>query len=241
MFPSMHHDTAFPPVEQALREPNGLLAAGGDLSPARLLDAYRHGIFPWFNADEPILWWSPDPRMVLFPAEFRVSRSLRKTLAKHNFEVRTDFAFEKVMRACAAPRAGQPGTWIHEEMIAAYTALHRMGYAHSVEVWMPGPEGRGSGALELAGGLYGISIGRMFYGESMFSRRTDGSKIALAHLCAQLVRWNFGMIDCQMNTSHLASLGAREIPRAEFIHRLQELVHYENKGSPWEFEHDLIA
>jgi leucyl/phenylalanyl-tRNA--protein transferase len=237
MFTSLHTDTAFPPVDQALREPNGLLAVGGDLSPARLLDAYRHGIFPWFNADDPILWWSPDPRMVLFPAEFKVSRSLRKTLAKHNFEVRTDFAFEEVMRACAAPRAEQAGTWIHEDMIAAYTTLHRMGYAHSVEVWMPGM----AGDLQLAGGLYGIAIGRMFYGESMFSRKTDGSKIALAHLCAQLVRWNFGMIDCQMNTSHLASLGAREIPRTEFIHRLRELVNYEHKGLPWEFEHDLIA
>lgn len=272
MFTSMNHDSTFPPVDQALREPNGLLATGGDLSPARLLDAYRHGIFPWFNADDPILWWSPDPRMVLFPQEFKLSRSLRKRLAKGDFEVRTDFAFEEVMRACAAPRADQAGTWIHEDMIAAYTALHHMGYAHSVEVWMPGSlvplpvevetrrqrandedstmstarSERGSqrsidDELELAGGLYGVAIGRMFYGESMFSRRTDGSKIALAHLCAQLARWNFGMIDCQMNTSHLASLGAREIPRTEFIHRLQELVHYENRGSPWKFEHDLIA
>lgn len=239
----------FPPVEGALREPNGLLAIGGELTPERLLDAYRHGIFPWFNAEDPILWWCPDPRMVLFPNEFKISRSLRKTLAKGAFEVRTDTAFEQVMRACAAPRRGQAGTWIHEDMIAAYTALHRMGYAHSVEVWMPRPGapmpaegGHGAdGELELAGGLYGVAIGRMFYGESMFARRTDASKIALAHLAAQLARWNFGLIDCQMNTPHLASLGAREIPRTDFIRRLQELVHYENRDSPWEFEHDLVA
>ncbi len=222
----------FPPVERALHEPNGLLAIGGDLSPARLLDAYRHGIFPWFNAGDPILWWSPDPRMVLLPRELKIARSLRKTLARKNFEVRADSAFEQVMRACAAPRRGQPGTWIHETMIASYSELHRMGYAHSVETWMEG---------ELAGGLYGIAIGRMFYGESMFSNRTDASKIALAHLAAQLTRWNFGMIDCQMNTPHLASLGAREIPRANFIQRMQELIHYADRESPWEFEHDLAA
>ena len=225
------NNTPFPPVDQALREPNGLLAAGGDLAPGRLLDAYRHGIFPWFNADEPILWWSPDPRMVLFPQEFKVSRSLRKTLRNKLYEVRTDSAFEQVMRACAAPREGQGGTWIHEDMIAAYTALHRMGHAHSIEVWMDG---------QLAGGLYGVSIGRMFYGESMFSLRTDASKIALAHLAMQLERWNFGMIDCQMNTRHLASLGAREIPRAEFVTRLQELINYPDIASPWKLDHDLV-
>jgi len=224
-------NTPFPPVDQALDEPNGLLAAGGDLSPQRLLDAYHHGIFPWFNADEPVLWWSPDPRMVLFPQEFKVSRSLRRTLRNKQYEVKADSAFERVMRACAAPRAGQDGTWIHEEMVAAYTALHRMGYAHSIEVWMDG---------ELAGGLYGVAIGRMFYGESMFSRRTDASKIALAHLAKQLARWNFGMIDCQMNTRHLASLGAREIPRAEFVARLRELIHYPDIASPWKLDHDLV-
>jgi leucyl/phenylalanyl-tRNA--protein transferase len=242
----------FPPVERALREPNGLLAAGGDLAPARLLEAYRHGIFPWFSAGDPILWWSPDPRMVLYPQEFKTSRSLRKTLAKKHYEVRTDTAFEQVMQACAAPRNGQHGTWIHPEMIAAYTELHHMGYAHCVEVWMPktaamsqfqaaGSQHGIANELELVGGLYGMAIGRMFFGESMFSRRADASKIALAHLCAQFRRWNFGMIDCQMNTSHLASLGAREVPRKEFIARLQELVHYAHRESPWEFEHDLIA
>jgi leucyl/phenylalanyl-tRNA---protein transferase len=268
----LQENTPFPPVERALRHPDGLLAAGGNLTPDRLLDAYRHGIFPWFNENDPILWWSPDPRMVLFPAEFNVSRSLRKTLRRHDYEIRTDSAFEKVMHACAEPRLGQSGTWIHKEMIAAYTELYRMGHAHSVEVWMPKAsfqpkvEGetrrqrvsdagsascgttrskRGSqrsiadeSELELAGGLYGVSIGRMFYGESMFSRRSDASKIALAHLAANLAYWNFGMIDCQMNTPHLASLGAREIPRTEFIRQLRELIHYPDIASPWKFEHE---
>lgn len=272
MIALLQNGMPFPPVTEALQEPNGLLAAGGDLSPARLLEAYRHGIFPWFNEEDPILWWSPDPRTVLFPGEFRISRSLRKTLARKNYTVRADSAFEQVMRACAAPRRGQPGTWIHEDMIAAYRALHRMGYAHSIEVWMPrsldqlqgevetrrqrasdedstdstarserGGQRRIDDALELVGGLYGVAIGRMFYGESMFSRRSDASKLALAYLSAQLARWNFGMIDCQMYTPHLASLGAREIPRAEFVKQLQELIHYPERESPWEFEHDLIA
>jgi leucyl/phenylalanyl-tRNA--protein transferase len=226
----IQNDQPFPPVELALKYPDGLLAAGGDLSPARLLDAYRHGIFPWFNEDDPILWWSPDPRMVLFPAEFKISRTLRKTLRNGNYEVRTDTAFEQVMRACAAPRNGQAGTWILEEMIAAYCELHRMGYAHSVETWMDG---------ELVGGLYGMAIGSMFYGESMFCRRTDASKIAIAHLARQLERHGFGMIDCQMNTPHLASLGAREIPRTDFITRLRELIHYP-PVSPWQLEPNLF-
>jgi leucyl/phenylalanyl-tRNA--protein transferase len=230
MIPLLTSTVSFPPVTQALRSPNGLLAAGGDLSVVRLLEAYRHGIFPWFSKGEPILWWSPDPRMVLLPRELKVSHSLRKTLQKRRYEVRTDTAFEQVMRACAAPREGHNGTWIHDEMIAAYTELHRMGHAHSVETWMDG---------ELAGGLYGIALGRMFYGESMFSRKTDASKIALAHLCAQLARWNFGMIDCQMNTPHLASLGAREIPRKEFIARLQDLINCA-PVTAWRFDDDLF-
>ncbi len=230
MIPLLKNDIVFPPVTQALRAPNGLLAAGGDLSIARLLEAYRHGIFPWFSEGEPILWWSPDPRMVLFPGEFKVSHSLRKTLRRGRHEVRTDSAFEQVMRACAAPRDGASGTWIHEEMIAAYCQLHRLGHAHSVETWMDG---------ELVGGLYGIALGRMFYGESMFSRRTDASKIALAHLAAQLARWNFGMIDCQMKTAHLISLGAREIPRNEFIARLQDLINYA-PVTAWHFDDDLF-
>jgi leucyl/phenylalanyl-tRNA--protein transferase len=224
------HNLSFPPVERALRSPNGLLAAGGDLTTARLLEAYRHGIFPWFSEGEPILWWSPDPRMVLFPEEFKVSNSLRKTLRNGRHEVRFDSAFEQVMRACAAPREGANGTWILEDMIAAYCELHRMGYAHSVETWMDG---------ELVGGLYGMALGRMFYGESMFSCKTDASKIALAHLAAQLKRWNFGMIDCQMNTPHLTSLGAREISRKEFIARLQDLINYP-PVTAWHFDDDLF-
>ncbi len=232
MIKLLHQNTPFPPLEKALFQPNGLLAAGGDLMPERLLDAYRHGIFPWYSAGDPILWWSPDPRMVLFPDEFKISNSLRKTLTRGNYEVRTDSAFEQVMRACAQPRAGQDGTWIQEEIIEAYSRLHNMGLAHSIETWMEG---------ELVGGLYGISLGRMYYGESMFSRKTDASKIALAHLTTQLKRWKFGMIDCQMNTPHLATLGAREIPRSEFLMRLQELIHYPNIASPWRFDHDLFA
>ncbi|WP_283743396.1 leucyl/phenylalanyl-tRNA--protein transferase [Sideroxydans sp. CL21] len=231
MIPLLEHRIFFPPVTQALRSPNGLLAAGGDLSATRLLEAYRHGIFPWFSEGETILWWSPDPRMVLFPGEFKLSHSLRKTLRKGSHEVRTDTAFEQVMRACAAPREGANGTWIHEEMIGAYCELHRLGYAHSIETWTDG---------QLAGGLYGLALGRMFYGESMFSRRTDASKIALAHLAAQLKRWDFGMIDCQMNTPHLASLGAREIPRKEFIARLQELINYA-PVTAWRFDDDLFT
>lgn len=227
MIPWIEGDAPFPPVEKALRRPNGLLCAGGDLSAERLVEAYRHGIFPWFSAGEPILWWSPDPRMVLLPEEFKISRSLRKTLRSKIFEIRTDTAFEQVMRACAAPRRTQAGTWINEEMIAAYTELHHMGHAHSVEVWVDG---------KLMGGLYGVSIGRMFYGESMFSRATDASKVALAHLAAQLYRWNFRMIDCQMSTPHLTSLGARELPRTEFIQRLQELICYPDIASSWKDE-----
>lgn len=216
----------FPPVECALEYPNGLLAAGGDLSAERILEAYRHGIFPWFNADEPILWWSPNPRMVLFPKEFKISRSLKKVLRQGDYAVRSDTAFEQIMRACAAPRDGQAGTWILEEMIAAYCQLHRMGYAHSVEVWMNN---------ELVGGLYGLAIGKMFYGESMFSRAANTSKIALAHLCKHLELNDFGMIDCQMNTPHLASLGAREIPRTEFIRHLKELINCAPL-QPWQFD-----
>lgn len=239
MIPLLTANAPFPPVAQALRTPNGLLAAGGDLSAPRLLDAYRHGIFPWFNAGEPVLWWSPDPRMVLFPAEIRISHSLRKTLRNGAYQVRTDSVppsgpgtgFERMMRACAAPRGEQSGTWISEEMIAAYCELHRMGYAHSVETWLDG---------ELAGGLYGVAIGRMFYGESMFSAAPNASKIALAHLARQLERWRFGMIDCQMSTPHLASLGAREIPRDEFITRVQELVNC-TPMTHWQFDPDLFA
>ena len=244
MIPWLTGNAPFPPVEHALRSPNGLLAAGGDLSAPRLLEAYRHGIFPWFNPGEPALWWSPDPRMVLVPGEFKISRSFAKVLRNAAYEVRCDTGFEQVMRNCAAPRAshkpgGHHGTWINEDMIAAYCELHRMGYAHSVETWKDG---------KLVGGLYGIAIGRIFYGESMFSHAGNASKIALAHLARQLERWQFGtstglstgMIDCQMNTAHLASLGAREIPRSEFIARLQELINCE-PVTRWQFDADLFT
>lgn len=208
MIPWLGATPRFPPLSRALREPNGLLAAGGDLAPDRLLAAYRQGIFPWYCEGEPILWWSPDPRMVLFPAELRISRSLGKRLRRGGYEVRLDTAFPQVIRACAAPRAPGSGTWITPEMRDAYVELHRLGYAHSVETWVDG---------RLAGGLYGVALGRVFYGESMFAKVTDASKIALAHLGRYLVHRGFAVIDCQMATSHLASLGAREIPRAEFV------------------------
>jgi leucyl/phenylalanyl-tRNA--protein transferase len=205
----------FPPLDLALREPNGLLAAGGDLRPERIIAAYRRGIFPWYSAGDPILWWSPDPRMVLDPRQLIVRRSLAKVLRNGDYCVRLDCAFEAVIGSCsAAPRKGQDGTWITDEMQTAYTDLHRRGIAHSVETWRDG---------ELIGGLYGIAIGRAFFGESMFSRATDASKIALAHLCAFLAQRDFGIIDCQMETSHLASLGARPIPRREFVARLDQL------------------
>lgn len=221
----------FPPLEDALAEPNGLLAAGGDLSPERLIKAYRCGIFPWFNKNETILWWSPDPRMVLFPNELKVSRSLNKTLEKRDYEIRVDSAFNQVIRACAAPRKTQSGTWIHSDMISAYTILHEMGLAHSVETWIDG---------ELKGGLYGITQGKMFFGESMFSKVNNASKIAFVHLVKQLEKWNYSMIDCQIKTAHLASFGAREIPRKEFSYRLKESVNYPNQIEKWNFDNESI-
>lgn len=219
--------TLFPPVDQALAEPNGLLARGGDLAVSTLLDAYLHGIFPWFNPGEPILWWSPDPRMVLVPGEVRVTRSLARRLRNGGFELRVDTAFAEVMRACAAPRVDAAGTWISPAMIAAYTRLFEAGYAHSVETWREGT---------LVGGLYGVAIGRMFYGESMFSRVPDASKVALVRLARQLADWDFGLIDCQMETAHLASLGARTLPRADFVARLAELVNLPHRPGPWSFD-----
>ncbi|MFA5081625.1 MAG: leucyl/phenylalanyl-tRNA--protein transferase [Hydrogenophilaceae bacterium] len=228
----MSRTDPFPAPALALGDPNGLLAAGADLAPERLLAAYRQGIFPWFGPGEPVLWWSPDPRMVLVPDEFKTSRSLARRLRRADYQVRVDSAFERVMRLCAEPRDGQRGTWIDEAMIRAYGRLHELGHAHSVETWMDG---------ELVGGLYGVAIGRMFYGESMFSRVTDGSKIALAHLAGQLARWGFGMIDCQMETAHLASLGARPIARADFLDRLEVLVNLPDLGGKWSFDDDPVA
>jgi leucyl/phenylalanyl-tRNA--protein transferase len=214
----------FPAVERALRRPNGLLVAGGDLSPERLLRAYRLGIFPWYSEGEPILWWSPDPRMVLFPSELKVGRSLAKTLRKPGYETRADTAFAAVIDACSEPRPRQRGTWITAQMKQAYCRLHELGVAHSVETWRDG---------ELVGGLYGIALGRMFFGESMFSRASDASKIALVALVQQLRQWQFGLIDCQMNTPLLASFGAREIQRAQFTRLVAELVNYADVPAPW--------
>jgi len=224
MIPWLDRATPFPPLERASKEPNGLLAVGGDLSPGRLLAAYRRGIFPWFTAGDPILWWSPDPRMVLFPGELKVSRSLAKTLRNRRYQIRLDHDFDAVIRNCAAPRAGQPETWITAEMRAAYGRLHALGYAHSVETWVEG---------ELAGGLYGVAVGAAFFGESMFTRMRDASKIALVHLVERLRTAGCGLIDCQMRTAHLASLGAREIPRKEFARRLKELVDYGQAPGLW--------
>jgi len=231
MIPWLAPGDPFPPLERALEDPNGLLAAGADLSAPRLIEAYQNGIFPWYGEGQPLLWWSPDPRMVLLPPELRLPRSLRKRLARRDYEVRADTAFEGVIRACAAARPGQEGTWITAEMAAAYVVLHRAGLAHSVETWIGG---------ELAGGLYGVALGRMFFGESMFTRAPDASKIALAHLVRQLDRWQFGMIDCQMKTSHLARFGAREVPRAEFMRKLSNLVNYPQTVREWSLDDDLF-
>ena len=197
----------FPPLEQSLDDPPGLLAAGGDLAPPRLLAAYRRGIFPWYSPGQPVLWWSPDPRAVLFPDEFRCSRSLRKTLRNGGFSVTIDEEFAAIVDACAAPRPHSAGTWITSEMRAAYLALYRLGFAHSVEV-------RNAG--KLAGGLYGVRLGSVFFGESMFSRERDGSKVALAHLVEVCRRHHIEVIDCQLSSAHLESLGARIIPRMQF-------------------------
>lgn len=203
----------FPPLERALREPNGLLAAGGDLSPGRLLAAYRHGCFPWYQDGQPLLWWSPDPRMVLFPAELHVSRSLGKCLRQQRLRVTFDQDFPSVIAACAATRSYADGTWITDEMQQAYLRLHQLGHAHSVEVW----DGE-----QLVGGLYGLAMGQLFFGESMFSWRDNASKVGFVSLVRQLQVWGFVLIDCQMHTQHLQSLGARPIPRSAFADYLQQ-------------------
>lgn len=227
MIPWLEPGDAFPPVDTALADPNGLLAAGADLSPARLIDAYAQGIFPWFNEEEPPLWWCPDPRLVLFAAERRISRSLAKVMRSGRFRVTMDTAFAPVMRGCARPRPGQDGTWITTDIVDAYQELASLGYAHSVETW----EGEA-----LVGGLYGVAIGRMFFGESMFARTSDASKVALMTMLAQFERWNMPLVDCQVPTPHLASLGAREIPRAEFMQHVQALVRLPAAPSPWQVE-----
>lgn len=221
----------FPPVDTALRDPNGLLAAGGDLSTERVLEAYASGIFPWFGDEDPVLWWSPDPRMVLWLRELHVSRSLRRAIRSGQYAVTLDAAFSQVLAACAKPRDEEGGTWITPGMMDAYNRLAALGHAHSVEVWSKG---------ELAGGLYGVALGRMFYGESMFSRRRDASKVALACLVRHLERWGFELIDCQMSTAHLASLGAREIPRAEFLRHMDRVARLPAVPSPWALQPDLM-
>jgi len=272
------NDLRFPPVEAA--SPEGLLAIGGDLRPERLLEAYRHGIFPWYSDDQPILWWSPDPRAVLIPAKLKVSRSLRKTLRRGTFRVSLDQAFGAVMNACAGPRhsgtykcrerhdcadaggtaprmaeadscreqgpkatpgalaedagsdrGSQPsGTWITPEMRDAYARLHALGYAHSVEVWYDD---------QLVGGLYGVALGAAFFGESMFSHATDASKVALVHLVHQLEAWGYTLVDCQVASAHLFSLGAEEIPRADFLTRLAQALAQPGRRPPWRFDTDL--
>lgn len=202
----------FPPVEMALIEPDGLLAAGGDLSSQRLLAAYHRGIFPWYNPGEPILWWSPDPRTVIFPDQFQPSQSLRKLLRKNHFRVTFDQCFTHVMQACAAATTDRPATWISDDIIAAYSQLHKLGHAHSVEVWQ---------GDQLVGGLYGIALGQVFFGESMFSRASNASKVAFATLMSQLAQWQFVVADCQVVNDHLLSLGAIEIPRGDFQKLLQ--------------------
>ena len=240
MIPWLETHSPFPDVSEALTmDAPGLLAAGGDLSPERLLAAYQRGIFPWFSEGQPILWWSTDPRMVLKTADFKVSDSLRKALRRversmrehGRWQVKFDSAFESVMRACAAPRKDGPGTWISEEIIDGYTGLHALGYAHSTELWLDG---------ELVGGAYGVCIGRMFYGESMFARVTDGSKIALAFLVDFLRSEGVTLIDCQQETAHLASLGAAPIARAAFLQHLQRAIG-EGPVAGWELAPRLHA
>lgn len=221
-------DAPFPAVDQALVQPNGLLAAGGRLTPKRLLNAYRQGIFPWFNPGEPVLWWSPNPRCVIHPSQIHISRSLRKHLRRSQYRVTFDCAFTQVMQACAEPRDYESSTWISREMILAYTQLHQQGIAHSVEVW----DGE-----ELVGGLYGLAIGSLFFGESMFSRQVNASKIAFSYLCVQLCKWKFNLVDCQVYNQHLESLGATLISRNEFRLLLAEHID-DPEIQHWQFTID---
>lgn len=230
VLPADNEDLRFPPVD--LASPEGLLAIGGDLRSERLLQAYRAGIFPWYNEGQPILWWSPDPRAVLYPKQLKLTRSLKKTLRQGKFRITLDQAFSQVMQACAAPRARRPeeGTWITQDMLTAYKRLHQQGYAHSVEAWCE---------QELVGGLYGVALGKVFFGESMFSRATDASKVAFAHLVRQLRDWGFCLIDCQVSSTHLISLGAQEIRRQRFMQELEQALHAPGQTVPWRLDPDL--
>ena len=214
----------FPDTSEALTEPDGLLAAGGDLTPERLLAAYRNGIFPWFSDDQPILWWAPDPRSVMYPDALKISRSLRQTLKRDTFNITIDQAFDQVVRGCAAPRRNQSGTWITTSMITAYENLHRHGYAHSIECWATD---------KLVGGLYGVAIGQVFFGESMFSKRADASKVAMVTLVTQLLEWGYKLIDCQVHNAHLASLGATRIRRHDFDALLANLCACNPDPAAW--------
>ncbi|MCE2459274.1 MAG: leucyl/phenylalanyl-tRNA--protein transferase [Pseudomonadales bacterium] len=223
---SAFSQSAFPDPNRASRE--GLVAYGTELTPPLLIDAYSHGIFPWFDDDaEPVLWWSPDPRAVMAPADMHVSKSLAKRIRSGTFRVTADAAFREVAAACAEPRADSGGTWITRRMRAAYQQLHELGLAHSVETWW---------GDDLVGGLYGVSLGRMFFGESMFSRVADASKVALAHLAGQLAAWDFTLIDCQIPTEHLASLGAREMPRRTFLELVAANQRYPDRQGRWSFD-----
>ncbi|GMR09063.1 MAG: leucyl/phenylalanyl-tRNA--protein transferase [Gammaproteobacteria bacterium] len=221
------NSTPFPPAGSALSDPNGLLAIGGSLTVERLLMAYKNGIFPWYNHDQPIMWWAPDPRTVLYTDELKIARSLRKTIRKNIFSVSFDRCFRDVMQACAAPRKDDNSTWIHHAMLDAYCRLHDLGYAHSVEVWHEN---------KLVGGLYGVAIGRMYYGESMFSLVSDASKVGFAFLIRQLQSWGFTLVDCQIHTAHLQSLGARIIPRERFLSDIREYQQQQPVDSPWQLQ-----
>lgn len=227
---------AFPPTHLALKEPDGLLAIGGDLNPEWLLTAYHHGIFPWFSPEDPILWWTPNPRSVLFIDDIKISRSLRKRVKQKvggDWQIRFDSAFRQVINQCATqPRPGQNGTWITEEMLDAYHQLHHIGYAHSVEIWQQD---------KLIGGLYGIAIGKMFFGESMFAKQTDASKVALTALCMQLKEWGFKLVDTQVATDHLNSLGAVQISRTDFEHLLNQQIQQSFPAQKWQFSIDLVS
>jgi len=218
---------SFPDPEKALQEPNGLLAVGGCLSAKRLQNAYRHGIFPWFGENEPILWWSPDPRLILWPEHVRVSRSLGKRLKRGEFRFSFDTGFERVLDACARPRSPSAGTWITPEMKRAYVELHRLGLAHSFEAWKDD---------DLVGGLYGVAMGQVFFGESMFHDATDASKAAFVFGCRCLSGWNYALIDCQVHTDHLASLGAEEISRAEFLRLLKSYRDQPASEQAWQIQ-----
>lgn len=232
LIPWLDETFEFPDIKGALDDPNGLLAAGGDLNPRRLLNAYRNGIFPWFDDHQPILWWSPDPRAVILPEHIHISRSLAKHIRRGDFRISFDEAFSDVVQACAAPRSYSDGTWITDEMHAAYCEIHRMGYAHSLEVWQQD---------SLIGGLYGISLGKLFFGESMFSNTTNGSKIALVALAKQLQSWQFPLIDCQIPNPHLSSMGAIEISRADFSKYLNNYAGLAHPTGRWHYQLALEA